>query len=230
MAEDGFDYTRRDVMAVAGTALGVGLAGCSDNTSSTPTDQNEDEVTGDDGNSGSGETTNGGSGSTEGSEPETGNLGEDNVLEGEEQFEEFIASNEYGGSDVNTERYWIEFESPQDQIEVPVTDQIDESAIEDLIYVVENGERPEGLGSLDALYLAVEEDSDNPVVAEFYFNEDEWDTSAEPVQNMGNGGFGSPSGEEVPLDSLEAFFSENVQAYNDVSDDIPQEYLDLVEE
>mgnify|MGYP006291448027 CR=1 FL=1 len=213
---------RREVLAAVGTGISTAAAGCSGNNENTENPGTDGSSTSEqtDGqsqkeNSGNGEDTSTGEGANT---PDGG----DQIHEGEEEFESFLASNEY--EDSFPRGQWLEFEEPSEYITVP----FDEGSFENGASYIETGE--DALGEFDSLYLAF--DLEKEFIHVYTFHADEWDTEISAAENFtsGNAGGESRVGSYEGEDELETILSENFQGYDDASEEFPQEYLDLVEE
>ena len=124
----------------------------------------------------------------------------------------------------------MEFEDPENHFELPLTEYIEGNT--NLSYSIRE-KSAAALGEFDSLYIAVtKEGADELQIAPLYFSEEEWDSSMSARDNMRELGRLMGIGNYTPIseDDLESFFEEDVASYDDVSDDFPQEYLDLVEE
>ena len=223
MKEEDSSILRREFLGAAGAGIATALAGCAgDEGESTPsgseTTENPDTSSRDDSDAEESPTD---------SAPENQNNNGDNIYNGEEDFEEWLSSHEM---DAVPESHWMEFEDPENHFELPLTEYVDGNS--PLTYNIQEKKRGEGLGQYDSLYIAVTKDSAEELqFAPLYFTEDEWDASMsarENIQEVGRlmiGGYNN-----ISENDLEAFFEEDVLSYDDVSEDFPQEYLDLVEE
>ncbi|MUV89129.1 hypothetical protein GJ629_03780 [Halapricum sp. CBA1109] len=212
------------------TAVGVGvitaLAGCSGNGS-----DGGGEPSPEDGDQPDSETQTEQSTDTESTpdqehtETSTEASSGDTVYDGEEDFEEWLSSHEM---DAVPESHWMEFEDPENHFELPLTEYVDGNS--PLTYNIQEKKRGEGLGQYDSLYIAVTKDSaDELQFAPLYFTEDEWDTSMSARENMQEVGRFIVGGyTPISEGDLETFFEEDVLSYDDISEDFPQEYLDLV--
>lgn len=214
-------YTRREALSIAGAGIATALAGCSGDDS-PGTEQNQDTSQAGDGTS----TTEGSGDQGDQTATDTGNAGDDTIFEGEEELEEYISSSSSQDSLTTlgqSEYQWVEFEEADSQLNLP-SENLPETGVDAYI---EQGQLP--TGEFDTVYLALGQEGESYEIAWAFLLEDNWDSDSSVVENYESGfysgGFVTGEGSEI-----EDFFSEDVNGYTDVSDDIPPEYLDLVEE
>jgi hypothetical protein len=209
------------MLRAVGVGVTVGVAGCSgngDDTESATQDTSTDST----------ETDKTTEGSATDSETQNGGTPGDVVHTGEEELESYISSvgdPEDLPDDVNgyfpvgqSEYDWIEFENPVEQIDQNFGDFENDGN-----YFFDRG----GLDSVDTLYLALTEISDGYDTAWVGLDSDAWE-EGEPA--AGNSGKSELSTIEVSDGSMESFLSGNISSYDDVSDGISQDHLDLIGE
>lgn len=230
MTDDSLDgISRRNFVRTAGAGALAALAGCSNegggegstDSGSNYTETSEEPSTTDQ----EGTAT----GTEEESSGESSIInGEDEVHDGEEFYEGFL--------DEEFDFHWIELEHPSSQTENvaeanSMTEENDFRYIE--LMLTENKSsvdgNPNNTVALDTLYIAFPgEESD--VDSQFSLT-----GLVESEYNEGEG-FGQSNGqygarvEDVTLEEIEGFLDEQVTGYSDLSDNLPDEYQDLISE
>lgn len=217
------DIYRREVLGAVATGIGASIAGCSDQGGSTSTPQDTEASTSQ--NGGNSEQDN----STAESTQNTGQtqatsqedpVGEDFQYNGEEPVEN---SGAYSNR-------WIELEHTSQQIEMPF--ETDRSLPDGAFYF---GDEEFNIGNgrqnIDALYILLSEpQEENKMDLSFVaLDSDDYDSSKTFTENEELGVAVQTTGHGYTPADIQTIFSEDITGYDDVSEDFPQEYLDLIE-
>lgn len=230
--EDVDDYlsgTRREFIAAAGSGATALIAGCSgdgDTTSNSSTDQTVDSTQGD--SSGTQKSEGSDNGTTKGEEGTDSRYDDPNQGAVEDEVEAFL-------SDGNGAVYnWFEFDEPNAQLEFSeVVSGSENEGYDSLIasfnYIANgmNDASNEFPDDVEAVYLAFTNEGSGTATGND--NEGNYTVQLIPLSSERyDSGYRSTSAGEHSQDVLTRFLDENVVGASDVSDDMPQEYLDLV--
>lgn len=213
------------MLTAVGAGATIALAGCSGNgQDGSGNEENEPDATQTDSES-SPEDTESETTEAQDTETSTETSSEDTVYNGEEELEDFLSNGE-----ILSDYHWIEFESPQTQFDSPIESGLGQD--DEFNYFVENGSfRMSQTGQdyeIDGMYVAKAQDQNGEdPLAIFMFNAELWDEEAGMTENFRDNVYGRTH--IGSTEDLETLLSEDVQAYNDTSEDFPQEYLDLID-
>lgn len=213
------DYTdRRTILRAVGIGVTISVAGCSGDENSPPNAEDSDESTTSD------QETSTDSGTQ--TEQNSGDV----VHTGEEDLEEYISTagdpedlpdglSSY--TNVGQSEYeWVEFEDIRNQVSFDFGD----FGNDDPAGLDERGT----LDEVDTFYLALRESSEGYETIWVGLRADEWDEESSAVGNYRNFFEGTQTEESTA--ALESLFDENVSGYDDVSEDLSQDYIELIEE
>lgn len=214
------------MLTAVGTGATIALAGCSgDSQDGSGNGENEPENTQTETESPT-ENTESETAESQDTETPAKTSSGDTVHEGEEDFEEWLSSHE---TDVVLESHWMEFEDPESHFDLPLIEYVVGNT--DLSYNIRE-KSSAALDKFDSLYVAIPEEGAGELqIRPLYFSEEKWDSSMSARENMQElgrlmiGGYAP-----ITENDLEAFFEEDVVGYDDVSEDFPQKYLDLVDQ
>lgn len=217
--------SRRQILTATGVGVVTALAGCSGDGSNGEGESSSEEENQPDSETHTEQSTD--TESTpeqEQTETPTETSSGDTVYDGEEDFEEWLSTHE---TDVIPNSHWMEFEDPENHFELPLTEYVDGNT--PLSYNIQE-KSSEALDEFDSLYVAVTKQGAGELqIAPLYFSEEEWDSSMSAGENMQEVGRLIVGGyTPISEGDLEVFFEEDVLSYDDISENFPQEYLDLV--
>lgn len=207
---------RRTVLQAVGVGLTVGVAGCSgsgDGNDGTTDSGERTETTGQ-------QTQRESTATQTPSANQDDPVGEDVQYDGENTIETLTSENN---------GLWLELEHTSEQIEYPLEFSYLQEIAPSLQEEVFSNESRETL-RLDALYIILEPQSDGSYELAYQaLNAEAWDDSKNLSGNWGSAVLGGSSGGSFSSQDLETMFSEDITGYDDVSEDFPQEYLNLIE-
>lgn len=207
---------RREVLGAVAAAT-ASIAGCSEGGTSTSTTNSTDAPESSE-NADVSEDSTQTSTTSQQNQTQQDPVGQDIQYDGESEIEPILSQ----------QGPWIELEHTSEQIDFP----IDFSYLNQIIPSLEDEtfapSETSGAIALDSFYIALEQGEDGTTVIYNALNGEAWDTSKDLNSNYGVAATGGRAGPYTD-EELQVLFSDDIAGYDDVSEDFPQEYLDLIE-
>lgn len=229
--EDKILKSRRQVLTAVGVGVASALAGCSGNGSDGESDSPPEEESPTDSATESPTDRETSSPTEEGTSTTAGS--NDTIHDGEERLEEYISESlpDAKFPEGQQDYLWLEFENADEQLDTSLewgpsnSEAPADGDLGNILYWAERGKNPQA--EFDTMYLLFD---GSESVSSVFLSEKDYDPEVDVEENMVNspGGYQRMGGGTLEEWTFEEIISEAVEDYSDVSDDFPQEYLNLV--